>query len=87
MARRQVTHSRKDKDGDITALCNPGQIWSPRMKNDVISDIDNGIHSYFVSINYKEVDIHVVKHPNGKRYLRTDPDKTKTNNLDNLPDC
>jgi len=30
MADRQVTQSRKDSDGDILALCNPGEYWSPR---------------------------------------------------------
>ena len=32
MSDRRVTHTGKDKDGDITARCNPGEIWSPRLK-------------------------------------------------------
>jgi len=32
------------------------------------------------------VDIHVVRGPNGK-YLRTDPDRTSRNNLEDLLDC
>jgi hypothetical protein len=86
MARRKVTHSRKDEDGDITALCNPGQTWSPRLKSGAISDIETGVHSYYVGSGINEVDIHVVDGPSGK-YLRTDPDKTSKNNLDDLPDC
>jgi hypothetical protein len=87
MADRQVTHSRKDKDGDITALCNPGAAWSPRMKRDAIQDIDDRVHSYYVNVTGAgRVDIRAVNGPSGK-YLRTDPDKTTQNNLDDLPDC
>ena len=86
MARRRVTQSRKDADGDITALCDPGNLWSPRLKADAISDIENNTHQYFVGTGSQEVDIHVVDGPSGK-YLRTDPDTTNTNNLDDLPNC
>ncbi|MEW4565041.1 DUF3892 domain-containing protein [Bremerella sp. JC770] len=86
MADRQVTRSGKDGSGDITALCNTGQAWSPRRKNDAINDIENGNHSYFVEVSGKRVDIHVVNGQNGK-HLRTDPDKTSRNNLDDLPNC
>lgn len=86
MADRRVTQSRKDRDGDITALCNPGQYWSPRAKGDAIRDIEGGSHSYYVLSNGRRVDIHVVNGPNGK-YLRTDPDQTSGNNLDDLPNC
>lgn len=62
MARREVTHSRKGSDGDITALCNPGAPWSPRSKADAIADIESGIHQYFVGVGEKEVDVHVDIH-------------------------
>lgn len=84
---RRVTQSRKDKDGDITGLCSPGASWSPRSKADVISDIENGTHSYYVDAAGYRTDVSVVKHPNGSKYLRTSTDKTSKNNLDNLPDC
>jgi hypothetical protein len=87
MADRQVTRSRKDNAGDILALCNPGKFWSPRMKGDAIDDIESNRHSYFVNApGAGRVGIHVVNGPNGK-YLRTDPDRTPRNNLDDLPDC
>ena len=86
MAKRQVTHSGKDKDGDITKLCNPGANWSPRKKADVINDIEKREHKYFVLVALREVEILVVKGPTGK-YLRTSRDNTSPNNLDNLPDC
>ena len=86
MAKRGVTQSRKNQDGDITALCNPGAAWSPRPKAGAIADIESGSHQYFVGVGGQEVDIRVVDGPTGK-YLRTDPDTTNTNNLDDLPDC
>lgn len=87
MADRQVTRSGKDKDGDITKLCNSNEWWSPRMKNDAISDIENRTHSYYTTTpGGKRANIIVVKAGSGK-YLRTDQDTTTTNNLDNLPDC
>ena len=87
MADRQVTQSGKDRDGDILALCRPGRYWSPRQKHDAIRDIENGLHQYFVDVpGIGSVDIHVVRGPRGK-YLRTDPDRTPRNNLDDLPDC
>jgi hypothetical protein len=86
MTRRQVTHTRKDPEGDIETLCNPGAVWSPRPKPSAIADIEGGIHQYFVGGRGEEVDIHVIDGPTGK-YLRTDPDRTNSNNLDLLPDC
>lgn len=84
MADRQVTHSGKDRDGDITALCNPSTTWSPRRKSDAIADIENRIHTYFVRWpDGVRTEVHVVNGPTGK-YLRTDKDNTSRNNLDDL---
>ena len=86
MARRRVTRTDKDRGGDITALCNRGRFWSPRQKSGAISDIEDNRHSYYVRENGRSVDIVVANGQNGK-YLRTDPDATTSNNLDDLPDC
>ena len=86
MADRRVTHTRKDKDGDITHLGKPGELWSPRFKADVIRDIESKLHSYYVQWPEKRTEIRVVNGPTGK-YLRTDRDTTTKNNLDDLPDC
>ena len=45
MAKRYVNKSGKDKDGDITKLCNSSADWSPRQKADAIRDIENSNHS------------------------------------------
>ena len=82
MADRYVTRTGKDVDGDITKLCNPGKFWSPRSKQDAISDIESRNHTYYVRWTSGRTKIQVV---NG--YLRTDRDGTSKNNLDELPDC
>jgi hypothetical protein len=98
---RYVTRTGKDKDGDITKLCNPGQPWSPRYKADAIRDIDNFKYEYRVEwpanrLNAllfdqagqpSEATICVVNDPYKGKYLRTDHDSTTRNNLDDLPDC
>ena len=87
MADRQVTRIWKDSDGDITALCNSGQSWSPRMKNDAINDIEHRFDTYYVhEPGTSRVDIHVVT-ATGRKILRTDADSSSSNNLDNLLDC
>ena len=87
MARRAVIRTGKDKDGDIISLCNPEESWSPRSKQDAISDIESGTHIYYVPwTSGPHTEIEVVNGPRGK-YLRTRRDGTSGNNLDNLPDC
>jgi len=87
MAKRYVAETGKDRDGDITNLCLPSAVWSPRQKADAISDIEAGLHEYWVNwTSSAETRIRVVTGPNGK-YLRTDRDATTRNNLDDLPDC
>ena len=84
---RAVIQSGKDHDGDITALCYPGQHWSPRWKADAIRDIESGQYTYYVPMtDGSKTPIRVVNGPTGK-YLRTDWDSTTHNNLDDLPHC
>lgn len=87
MADRQVTQTRKDPDGDITALCYPNATWSPRFKNEAIYDISSGTHTYYVLwTDGLRTEIRVVNGPHGP-YLRTDRDQTTSNNLADLPNC
>lgn len=86
MANRAVKKTGKNRQGDITSLCNDAEWWSPRSKADAIRDIDSGTQTYYVQWPEKRTDIHVVNGPTGK-YLRTDRDSTTKNNLDDLPDC
>ncbi len=86
MADRAVRRTRKNTEGDITALCDSGATWSPRAKADAITDIESGTHTYHVPWTEGRTEIRVVDGPTGK-YLRTDRDNTSRNNLDDLPDC
>ncbi|VAW42606.1 hypothetical protein MNBD_GAMMA01-1382 [hydrothermal vent metagenome] len=86
MSDRAIINTGKDRDGDITQLCNPGQSWSPRSKVDAIRDIESGTHTYYVPWQSGRTEIRVVNGASGK-YLRTDRDNTSRNNLDDLPDC
>lgn len=86
MAVRYVTRSKKDRDGDILALCNPGEVWSPRAKPDAIRDIELGTHSYFTRVGDKVAQVYVKQGARGK-HLTTSRDGTTRNNLDDLPDC
>ncbi len=87
MADREVTQSMKSEKGDTIALCNSNAIWSPKLKSMAILEIEESIHRYFIKIDDVEVEIHVVNDRLKGKYLRTDPDKTTNNNLDDLPDC
>jgi len=87
MADRAVRKSRKSTQGDVTALCDDGADWSPRLSDSVISDIDSGAHTYHVPWTSGRTEIHVALTVRGKKFLRTDRDDTTTNNLDELPGC
>jgi hypothetical protein len=86
MIERKITNSIKDSSGNITAICNPGEWWSPKTSEEAIEEIEEMLYSYHVILNGEKVDIKVVHGETGK-YLRTDPDKTTKNNLDELPEC
>jgi len=83
MAERRVRKTGKNSDGDILSLCNDGESWSPRSKGDAINDINNGTHSYHVTEAGFKTGIYVTDDGD----LKTEPDPTTANNLDNLPDC
>lgn len=84
MAARRVTKTGKDQDGDITALCGG---WGRTRKALAIIEIESGLNRYYVQDRYgRQADVRVVNGPTGK-YLRTDPNSSCSDNLDNLPDC
>lgn len=86
MTEHEVTHVRKDDDGNIIAFCNPSIDWE-ESKHEVIRNIENGSKSYYVkSYGTSRSYIHVF--PLGRRkYLRTNPDGFGRNNLNDLPIC
>ena len=84
MANRQVHRTGKGNFRDITALCGS---WGQTAKAVAIGEIEGRLHTYFVQDSYgRSADVHVVNGVTGK-YLRTDPNSSCSDNLDNLPNC
>lgn len=83
---RQVTRTRKER-GTITHLCGgPDVFWGPVPVGDAINQIRSHTMIYFTSVGGDDAYVIVVDDPDGP-YLRTDPDATSANNLDDLPGC
>ena len=78
---RKVTATKRDRKGNIVALCNAGQRWSPRKTQDVLRDIRAGRKSYYVQELRQRVYVRALT---GGR-LETTADVTSRNNLDKLP--
>lgn len=78
---RKVTSTKRDRKGNIVALCNTGQQWSPRKTQDVLSDIRAGRKSYYVQELRERIYIRALA---GGR-LETTSDASSRNNLDKLP--
>ena len=81
MAERKIKHIRKNLFGEIVALCNPEENWSPRQKHDAIQDIENGVYEYHIQWEKIRIDIRVAEGPDGK-YLCTDYDKPLIHKLE-----
>ena len=77
---RRVRLTKKDRHGNIVALCNPGEAWSPRRIADVIKDIQGNKSSYYVKETDRPKYVRVVSGA-----LLTTAEKASANNLDNLP--
>lgn len=79
---RRVRATKKDRNGNITALCNPGQSWSPRRATDVLRDINSGKKSYYVQEQTRRTYVRSVS-----GMLQTTADATEDNSLARLPTC
>ena len=78
---RRIKATRKDKNGNIVALCNPGESWSPRSVKEVFDEIKNAKRSYYVQELPKRSYLHAVS----GGALKTTDDHSSSNHLDNLP--
>jgi hypothetical protein len=85
MIERMVTKIKKNKEGDIVALCNAGAYWSPRNLASIISDIEILKIKYYVQWeDDTTTKIELVNGPSGK-YLRAKKEKSYSNDLFELP--
>ena len=86
MIERKITKIKKNKEGDIVALCNGGSYWSPRNLDNIIYDIEVLKIKYYAQWgNGKVTNIELVEGPSGK-YLRTKLSKSSSNDLFALPE-
>jgi hypothetical protein len=54
---------------------------------EVIRRIEGRIEGFFVRVGANEADVFVVSPIGGRKYIRTNPDLTKVDNLLSLPNC
>lgn len=80
MTNRLITENKISFNGNIIALYNPYESWSPRYKNDAIRDIESNNYNYFMMVNGKHVNIKV-KVINGNKQLVYEKDETLSDNL------
>jgi hypothetical protein len=78
---RRIRAVKKNQNGNITAVCNPGESWSPRRVADVARDIKSWRKSYYVHERGRRTYVRLL--PNG--VLQTTEDSKNGNNLNNLP--
>lgn len=79
---RRITSVKKNRQGKIVALCNPGESWSPRPALEVIRDIQRSERSYYVQELDRRAYVAIVS-----GVLRTTEDPTSANSLESLPRC
>jgi hypothetical protein len=84
VARRKVTHSQKKAGRYITGLCGPS--FGFRSSREVIADIKESRHTYFVREGPFETEVKVGTGGGGLELIST-KDVLSRNNLLNLPDC
>jgi hypothetical protein len=84
MTEHQVTCVQHDIHRNITSIGAGAQRWSTAQ---AISEIDGKRKRFYTLVNGVRADVQVMQTKEGKKYLRTDPDKTTRNNLDDLPTC
>jgi hypothetical protein len=82
VARRKVTHSQKKAGRYITGLCGPS--FGFRSTKEVILDIKESRHTYFVREGPFETEVKVVSGEGGLDLVST-RDVLSRNNLLNLP--
>ena len=63
-----------------------GGRWK-RTQKEVISMIDAGTHSFYVSVDGDRVNLVTAVSPHGNKYVKTEADGDKPNNLLSLPEC
>jgi hypothetical protein len=81
-----VTCSRKPH-GNVEGIGGVTPTSWYHTEREAIGYIENGTYLYYVTYAGVTTQVHVVKKADGTKYLHTDPDRTKQNNLLKIQDC
>ena len=84
MAEYQVTCVKHDQSKTIIGIGSDTLRWT---SSQAIADIVSGTNRFFTYEDGTKAYVHVVTKRDGTRYLHTDPDGIRRNNLDLLPPC
>ena len=81
-----ITHAYRDERGVVEAVADPCAPWSPRRTLDVVRDIASGRVRYSTDGGAgRRTGVHVVRSRAYGTHIRSNPDGTAGNNLDDLP--
>ena len=87
MARLQITCINKsDRSSSYERIKNVGGAGWKKSQEAAIREIESGLNEFFVSENWRSVDVIVAVH-DGRKYLKTKNDGVQPNNLLSLPGC
>ena len=76
-----------DRTGPDSRIAGVGGLFGWTAREDVvIGEIEDGAN-YYVEVDDERVKVVVATERDGRKYLRTDPDKTEENGLLSLPRC
>lgn len=86
MENREVTKTIKNQQGEIVALCNDGELWSPKLRSIVVPEIELKINRYYVKQENEEIEVQVANGSESKKLLIANPKRDNINLLMELPD-
>ena len=87
MENREVTKTIKNQHGEVVALCNDAELWSPKLRSIAIPEIELNINRYFIKSNNSEIEVKVKNGKGLKKVLITEPSSNESDLLQELPDC
>lgn len=82
---REITCIIRDGDDPDHRIDGVDGTWGSKGARTVVDEVEAG-GDYFVEIDGALIDV-VVAEQDGRKYLRTDPDRTTANSLLSLPSC
>jgi thioredoxin reductase len=82
--------NKPDRNSPVEHITHVGGYGSSQWKltvEDVIQRIESGAESFYVHVGLYETDVEVVSPPGRRKYIKTQPDSSKRDNLLSLPEC